>query len=288
MCPCRHDYLMTKMEDNTIRPNVLEYEDLCDLAPFFKGKRRFADFCFKFLKMNDINELHRNNCKVPGAPCAKGILKDLDITMVVENEEELDSLPKGAFITVSNHPFGALDGIMLISLLASRRKDYKVMVNLMLNYISALRGNFIAVDPTSSDKPEKKAITMRGIREAMKHVKEGHPMGFFPAGSVAMVNGKLKIEDNEWQPTIIRLIQQLKVPVVPIYFHGYNSIFSYVVGKIYWPLRSIFLPSELFRKKGATMRISVGKPISVEEQDKYQSIEELTKFLRNATLSMKK
>lgn len=275
------------MEQDAIKPNVLEYEDLCELAPFFKGKRKFANFCFKLLKMDKVNELHRNNYKTPGAQCAKGILKDLGITVVVENEEELGVLPKGAFITVSNHPFGALDGIMLISMLASRRKDFKVMVNLILNYITALRCNFIAVDPLATDNPEKKAVSMRGIREAIKHVKEGHPIGFFPAGSVAKINGKLQVVEQEWQPTIIRLIQQLKVPVIPIYFHGYNSMFSYIMGTICWPLRSLMLPSEVFRKRGATMRVTVGKPISVEEQSQYKSVEEFTKFLKDTTSGYK-
>lgn len=276
------------MKENDIKPNVLDYEDICELAPFFKGKRKLVNFLFKLLKIDKVNGLHSNNCKNTGAPFTKGLLKDLGITVVVENENVLDNLPEGAFITISNHPFGALDGIILISLLASRRKDYKVMVNLLLNYITAMRSNFIAVDPVASDDPEKKLVSMRGIREAMMHVKKGHPLGFFPAGSVSKINAKLKIDDRDWQPTIIRLIQQMKVPVIPIYFHGYNSLFSYIVGRICWPLRSLMLPSEVFRKKGATMRVTIGNPISVEEQSKYESVEELTKFLKNATFSMKK
>ena len=276
------------MEENTIKPNVLDYEDICELAPFFKGKRKLVNFLFKMLKMDKVNWLHSHNCSTPGAPFTKGVLKDLNATVVVENEKILDNLPEGAFITVSNHPFGALDGIILIGLLGSRRKDYKVMVNLILNYITALRSCFIAVDPVASSDPAKKAVSMRGIREAMLHVKNGHPLGFFPAGSVAKINATLQIDDRDWQPSIIRLIQQLKVPVVPIYFHGYNSLLSYILGRVCWPLRSLMLPSEVFRKKNATLRVTIGNPISVEEQAKYKSVEELTKFLKDTTFSMKK
>lgn len=275
------------MEENIIKPNVLDYEDICKMAPFFNGKKKLVNFVFKLLKIDKVNWLHSNNYKTPGAAFTKGALKDLGITVEVDNREVLDNLPEGAFITVSNHPFGALDGIMLISELASRRSDFKVMVNLILNYITAMRENFIAVDPLASNDPEKRATTMRGIREAMMHVKKGHPLGFFPAGSVAKINGKFKIDDQEWQPSIVRLIQQLKVPVIPIYFHGCNSMMSYILGALYWPLRSVLLPSEVFRKQGAKLRVSVGNPISVEEIAQYGDVAELTKFLRETTLSLK-
>ncbi len=276
------------MEDNIIKPKVLDYDDICKLAPFFNGKEKLVNFLFKMLKVDKVNKLHEDNYKTPGAPFTKGLLKDLGITVVIENKEILDKLPEGSFITVSNHPFGALDGIMLISILASIRSDFKVMVNLILNYITAMRENFIAVDPVATNDPAKKAVTMRGIREAMMHVKNGHPLGFFPAGSVAKINGKLKIDDRDWQPSIIRLIQQLKVPVIPIYFHGYNSMLSYVMGRVCWPLRSLMLPSEVFKKKGKTLRVTIGNPISVEEQSQYKTVEELTKFLKDTTFSLKK
>lgn len=276
------------MEESPIKPKVLDYDDICKMVPFFEGKPKLVNFLFKMLKVDKVNWLHENNYKTPGAPFTKGILKDLGITVVVENKEILDTLPEGPFITVSNHPFGALDGITLISELASRRKDYKMMVNLILNYITAMRENFIAVDPVATNDPAKKAVTMRGIREAMMHVKKGHPLGFFPAGSVAKINGKLQVDDRDWQPSIIRLIQQLKVPVIPIYFHGYNSMLSYIMGRICWPLRSLMLPSEVFRKQGATLRMTVGKPISVEEMSQYPGVEELTKFLKDTTFALKK
>ena len=276
------------MEESPIKPKVLDYDDICKMVPFFEGKPKLVNFLFKMLKVDKVNWLHENNYKTPCAPFTKGFLKDLGITVVVENKEILDTLPEGPFITVSNHPFGALDGITLISELASRRKDYKVMVNLILNYITAMRENFIAVDPVATNDPAKKAVTMRGIREAMMHVKKGHPLGFFPAGSVAKINGKLQVDDRDWQPSIIRLIQQLKVPVIPIYFHGYNSMLSYIMGRICWPLRSLMLPSEVFRKQGATLRMTVGKPISVEEMSQYPGVEELTKFLKDTTFALKK
>ena len=200
----------------------------------------------------------------------------------------LNNLPEGAFITVSNHPFGALDGISLINVVGNRRPEFKVMVNMVLNYISAMRPNFIAVDALASDDPKKKAVSMNGIKQAIMQVRRGNPIGFFPAGAVSKVNIKGELEDRDWQPTIIRLIQQMKVPVVPIYFHGSNSWWFNFLGVVCWQLRTLRLPAEVFRKKGKTLHISIGDPISVEEQLAHAgSVEELGKFLKDKTYALR-
>ena len=96
------------------------------------------------------------------------------------------------------------------------------------------------------------------------------------------------MQDREWQENIIRLIMQLKVPVVPIFFHGRNSAMAHILGLIDWRLRTMRLPTEVFKKKGKTLHISIGDPISVEEQLKHMgSVDEFNKFLRNSTYSLK-
>lgn len=276
------------MGETPTKRTVLDNNEICEIVPFFNGKKRLLNWFIKFLSLDKVNQLHENNCDTPGAPFVDGILHDLDISIRIDNEHILDNLPTGSFITVSNHPFGALDGIILLRLISSRRPEFKVMVNMILNHISAMRPNFIAVDPLASSNPEKRAVTMKGIREAMIHVKNGNPLGFFPAGAVSKINNGLRIQDRQWQPTIIRLIQQLDVPVIPIYFHGHNSTWFNILGAISWKLRTLRLPSEVFRKKGKKFHISVGDPISPEEQAKYTSVEDLGKFLKKRTYSMRK
>ncbi len=276
-----------ELDDESKKRTVLDYYDFRKMVPFFDGKPKLVHFLMNMLGMDKVNYLHHRNLDTPGADFVRGLLDDFHITRRIDNASVLENLPEGAFITVSNHPFGALDGIMLIDLLASRRSDYKVMVNMILNAIRGMRPNFIAVDPLASDNPEKRAATMRGIKEAMLHVKKGHPLGFFPAGAMSKMNIHGEVEDREWQPNIVRLIQQLKVPVIPIYFHGRNSMIFQILGMIDWRLRTLRLPREVFSHCGETYHISVGDIITVEEQAKYQSVEEFGKFLRNATYSMK-
>lgn len=272
-----------------IKRTVLDYDDICQLAPIFKGKQKLVERLCKLLAVDKVNWIHDHNCDTPGVPFTQGLLRDLNITIDIQGEEVLKSLPKeGGFITVSNHPFGALDGIMLIKIIGEYRPDFKVMVNMILNYISAMRPNFIAVDALASADPAKRAVSMKGIATALHHVKDGHPLGFFPAGAVSKVTTGLRIEDRQWQPSIIRLIQKLKVPVVPIYFHGHNSVLFNILGMIDWRLRTLKLPSEVFRRHDQTFRVSVGKPITPEEQAQCGSVEELGNFLRTRTYSMRK
>ena len=275
------------MEETPIKRTVLDYDDIRKMVPFFDGKKRLVNFLLKLLSVDKVNWIHDHNCDTPGVPFTAGLLNDLNIKLRIDNEERLDNLPEGSFITVSNHPLGALDGIALIKIVGERRPKFKVMVNMVLNYISAMRPNFIAVDALASSDPKKKAVSMQGIKAAMMQVRSGEPMGVFPAGAVSKLNRNLHIEDREWQPTIIRLIKQMKVPVVPIYFHTRNSWWFTFLGMVSWQLRTLRLPAEVFRKKNATMHISIGETISVEEIEKFDDLKLLGEYLKQKTFAMR-
>jgi putative hemolysin len=269
---------------------VIDMDDVAKLSPWLGRHQKFTKGLFKFLKVDKVNDLHEHNIDNPGGGpgFVRGMLEELDIKIKIDNEEVLDNLPEGAFITVSNHHFGALDGIILIDIVAQRRPKFRVMVNMMLNYISGMRDNFIAVDALASDDPKKKAVSMKGIKQAIMQVRSGEPVGFFPAGAVAKVNWRLRLKDREWQPNIIRLIEQLKVPVVPIFFHGSQSWWFNFLGVTAWQLRSLRHPAEVFRKRHKTFHITVGQPISVEEQRKHMgSLEEFGQYLKETTYKLR-
>ena len=239
-------------ENKPVKRTVLDYGDISEMIPFFKGKEKLCNWLLKLVAIDKVNWIHSHNFDTPGVPFTEGLLNDLNITIKIRNKQVLDNLPEGAFITVSNHPFGALDGIMLINIVGKHRPDFKVMVNMILNHITAMRPNFINVDALASNDPKE-----------------------------------LRIEDREWQPSITRIIQKVKVPVIPIYFHGHNSLFFTILGMIDWRLRTLKLPSEVFRGKNRTYRISVGDPITPEMQAQFATPEELGKYLRNQTYALR-
>ena len=202
-----------------VRPYILTPEQIMDMVKPLRGHPKLVRGLMKMLKMDGVNNLHLHNYRTPGVEFTSGLLKELDITLRVDNEDVLKNMGNKPFITVSNHPFGALDGIALINIVGKYYPDFKVMVNMILNHITAMRPNFIAVDALQSDDPKKKAVSMKGIKMAIDQVRSGKPLGFFPAGAVSKINNRLQLEDRQWQPTVVRLIKQLGVPVVPVYFH---------------------------------------------------------------------
>lgn len=273
-----------------IRPDVLNYDDIRQMVPKLDGHEKLVNRLLKFLSVDKVNAVHAKCCDTPGPEFVKRLLIDeFKIRLRIDNEQVLDHLPEGAFITVSNHPFGALDGIALIYLITRRRPKFKVMVNMILNRIGAMRPNFIAVDAWASNDPAKRAVSVNGIREALRQIKSGEPIGFFPAGAMSKTTLCHGLQDRPWQKSILQLIERAKVPVVPIFFHGSNSAWCNFLGHACWPARSLRLPAEVFRKVGTEMHISIGEPISPEEQARHsQSPEALGDFLRQRTYDLKK
>lgn len=276
------------INNNKIKPSVLDFNDIAAMSPKLAAHPRLVKWLLHAHSVDKVHDIHSRNCSHLGADFTTAMLKDLDVRLRVDNSKVLDNLPDGPFITVSNHPFGAIDGITLIHLIGTRRPKYKVMVNMVLNHISAMRPSFIAVDAMQSDDPKKKAVSMQGIREVIKNIRDGQPVGFFPAGAMSKINWKLRLQDRQWQPTVMRLIQQLKVPVIPIFFNGTNSWWFNILGVVCWQARTLRLPAEIFRKAHKEVHISIGDPISVEEQMAHNgSLEELTAFLREKTYSLR-
>jgi len=274
--------------DTHVKRTVLDVDDVISMVPKLKGHEKLVGRLLHWLSVDKVNDVHSRYFDTPGAPFVHSLLKEFDITVKVDGREILDNLPEGSFITVSNHPFGALDGITLIDLIAQHRPDYKVMVNMVLGRITAMRPNFIAVDALASDDPKKKAVSMRGIKEAINHVKAGHPIGFFPAGAVSKVNIRGRLMDRKWQESVTRLITKLNVPVIPIYFHGSNSWWFNFLGVVCWQARTLRLPAEVWRKCHSTIHVSVGKPIP-PELIKAHSVtpESLGNYLKAVTYSLR-
>jgi putative hemolysin len=270
---------------------VVDIKDFENLSSFFKGKlgHRFAEFIIRFCAIDKVNQVYDHSFDYSGAEFTKRLLNDLGVNYMVGNAERLKLLPKGAFITVSNHPYGGLDGIILIDLMAGIRADYKFMVNNMLFRIKTMRENFISVNPTGNKKNEVTRTNLNAIRETLAHIRGGHPMGFFPSGAVSdFILKDLRIRDRKWQTNILHLIHSVKVPILPIRFFDTNSVFFYFLGLINWRIRSLRLPSEVFNKREQETRLAIGNIISVQEQEKYPDGDSLGTFLRQIVYEMPK
>lgn len=236
--------------------------------------------------LNYVNRVYDSGKYETGTDIEDAMLdKGVGIKRMVHNIEVLKQFDGQPFITVSNHPYGHIDGIMLVGEVAKIRSDFKVMVNWMLGLIDTMEDHFIGVNPYSSGSLSERS-SLAGVKECIQHLKENHPLGFFPAGAVSK-NKIIKIEDREWQDGVIKLIQKAKVPVIPVYISGQNSWLFNFLDLIDWRLRTVRLCHELNNKKGKTIHMVFGEPITVEEQKKFSDTKLLGSFLKEKTYNLK-
>jgi putative hemolysin len=235
----------------------------------------------RVLRISTINKIYNNNKDKTDLNFLNGVLDDCNIKFEIP-EEDLKRIPKdGAFITVSNHPLGGMDGVLLLKLLIEKRADYKIIANFLLHRIAPLKPYIMPVNPFENRKDAKSSIA--GIKSSLLHLQEGKPLGIFPAGEVSTYrDGKLKV-DKPWEEGAVRLIKKAKVPVIPIYFHAKNSRFFYILSKISDTLRTAKLPSEVLSQNGKVVKVRIGKPISVSDQEKYKDIAAFSEFIRKKT-----
>jgi len=268
---------------------LIEPKDFEAFSPLYKGEtgHRLAEYVMRFLAIDRINQVYDHSSSFTGAEFTSRFLDDLGVNYVVGNAGRLKMLPEGPFITVSNHPFGGLDGIMSIDLIARIRPDYRFMVNRMISMVKTLQDNIISVIPAGNKKTSVHSTNIKGIRETLAHLHNGHPMGFFPSGAVSDFSLRdFRIRDRQWQSSILHLIYSMKVPVLPIRFFDKNSAFFYFLGFIHWWVRSLRLPYEVFNKRKQELRIGIGNIIPVEEREKFADAEAFGAFLRECVYEM--
>jgi len=197
-------------------------------------------------------------------------------------QEEIHYIPEsGASVVISNHPFGAVEGMALLKLLLKRRPDVRVLANSWLHAITELKDNIIPMNPYGGKNAIKDNI--RSMREAVEWLRGGGLLVIFPAGEVAHWQfSKRRISDPQWHLNVARLIKKTSPSVVPVYFFGRNSLRFNILGMIHPVLRTVMLPRELLNKKHLRMQYAVGKCISCG-QYKNMSDKELLDYLRMRT-----
>lgn len=235
----------------------------------------------KVLKISTLNKIYDRNKQLSDLEFLNAIIDEFQIKFEIP-EEDFKRLPKdGPYITISNHPLGGIDGILLLKLMLEREPNFKIIANFLLHRIEPLKPFIMPVNPFENLKGAKSSVI--GIKETLRHLSDGKPLGMFPAGEVSTYkDGKLMV-DKPWEEGAIKVIRKAQVPVVPIYFHAKNSRLFYMLSKINDTLRTAKLPSELLTQKDRVIKVRIGKPISVAEQNEHQTIEEYSDFLRKKT-----
>jgi putative hemolysin len=220
--------------------------------------RRFAHW---LLDTRGLEDLWSRAAKRPAHECVfDRVLHALDVTVDC-SAADLARVPEsGPLLLVANHPHGLLDGLVLGSLLARRRSDFRLLANSVLAGIDGMAEFFIAVDVFGGDA-HRNGIA---ARHALRWMRRGGAIAAFPAGEVSALTGVLpQIADRQWSSGPLELARTVGAKVVPAFISGHNGLAFQMAGVAHPALRTLLLGRELLNKRGSTVRVAVGQPISL-------------------------
>lgn len=235
------------------------------------------------LREEEINRGMAYLSQFHGLKYNEEVLKYLDVKVEVHHAEFIPH--EGSVIIASNHPLGGLDGMALIKAVGDIRPDVRFIVNDILKNLKNFGDIFVGVNKVGS--------TSRNALQAIDEVYSSEAaILIFPAG---LVSRKLKegIRDLEWNKSFIARAVKHQKPVVPVFIEGRNSSFFYNFAKlrkrlgIKGNLEMLLLPDEMFKQKGKTIRIHVGKPIHWSVFEKQHTDKEWAAKLREYIYSSK-
>ncbi|MES2592584.1 MAG: 1-acyl-sn-glycerol-3-phosphate acyltransferase [Bacteroidota bacterium] len=164
----------------------------------------------------------------------------------------------GGIIIAANHPLGGLDGMALIKAVGDVRQDVRFVVNDVLDNLKNYGDVFVGVNKISS-------TSARSLRVMENILISNDAVIFFPAGLVSRKQ-KMGIRDLTWKKSFVTQAIDHKRQIVPVYIEGKNSKFFYRFANfrkrigIKANIEMLFLPDEMFKQKGHTIKIHFGKP----------------------------
>ncbi len=210
------------------------------------------------------------------------LVKQLELKIVIKG---LENIPKtGGVIITSNHPLGGVDGVAFMYAVGQVRTDIQFLVNDILLRVKNLEMFFVPVNKLGNNPREASIM----IQETYK---KDVAVLVFPSG---LVSRKLPtgIQDLKWQKSFIVRAKKYHKDIVPVHIDGQNSrrfynfsVLRHKLG-IKANLEMALLASELFRQKGNTITIRIGKPVSYESFDKSKTPEQWAAKMREITYDL--
>jgi putative hemolysin len=218
------------------------------------------------LAIDEMNVMHRSCAAETGWDSAAAALRFLGIRLIVRDDAFAALTPTEPMAIICNHPFGLLDGLILIKLVGEHIRNFKVVVNYLLSGIEALNEHFVFVN--SFDDGGDKRSNVANLRTILRLPQNRSSVVIFPAGDVSSFQlCRLRVEDRKWDLASTKLIRKLGVPIVPVYISGRNSVSYQLMNGIHRKLGLLRLPRELLHKRGRAVRVATGPSFSLTARE---------------------
>jgi putative hemolysin len=237
-------------------------------------------------RLTGLSTLNRKYHALRPTDCDRDFLQltlDHFHIQIEASARELNNIPRtGPVVVVANHPFGAIEGVIMAQMLRALRDDVRIMANSVLKQFTEIAHLFVDVNPFGGANAAYQNV--RPLREAMRWVQQGRLLMVFPAGEVSSLRlDRRAISDPEWNPTVASIVRRTNASVVPVFIHGRNSALFQVAGLIHPRLRTALLPHELLNKAGQRIRLTIGSNIPGAQLSRFETDEEMTAFMRMRT-----
>lgn len=250
------------------------------------AKARFVPrFVLSWLKriihQDEVNEFILSEGDKQGMPWLDDCMEYLGTTLNVKGLENLPDDSDGRLFTfVSNHPLGGPDGVALGHLLGHRYGGrIKYLVNDLLMNLHGLAPFFVPINKTGKQSRDFPRLVEAAFGSP-NHII------MFPAGLCSRRIGG-QIHDLPWQKAFITKSVETQRDIVPIRFDGRNSDFFYriaSVGKrlgLKFNIAMLFLVDELYKNRGKTFDVTIGKPIPYSVFDKSRKPQEWAAYVED-------
>lgn len=250
------------------------------------AKARFVPrFVLSWLKriihQDEVNEFILGEGDKQGMPWLDDCMEYLGTTLNVKGLENLPDDSDGRLFTfVSNHPLGGPDGVALGHLLGHRYGGrIKYLVNDLLMNLHGLAPFFVPINKTGKQSRDFPRLVEAAFGSP-NHII------MFPAGLCSRrINGQ--IHDLPWQKTFITKSVETQRDIVPIRFNGRNSDFFYRIANVgkrlglKFNIAMLYLVDELYKNRGKTFDVTIGKPIPYSTFDKSRKPQEWAAYVED-------
>ena len=274
---------------NTITPKTVDIEKV--LRDKMGSKSRWVPSpVVKWLKNliheDWLNQFLWDNRDVKGTPWLEACVKYVDMHVEVKGLENLPPKDDGRLYTfVSNHPLGGIDGVTLGSILGRQYDDgFRYLVNDLLMNLPGLAPLCIPINKTGSQSRNFPAMVEAGFKS------DNHIL-MFPAGLCSRKKGG-EIHDLPWKKTFITKSVQTQRDVVPIHFGGQNSEKFYRIAnigdrlKLKFTIATLWLVDEMYKNRGKTFPVTIGKPIPWQTFDKSKTPAEWAQYVQDVVYKL--
>jgi putative hemolysin len=244
------------MNDIQITEHTLDVEKI--VRSKFKNMPRFIiSYLKKILHEDDLNTALCKLKPYQGIDFATATVKWLDCKVEIKHPENIPA--EGRCLLAANHPLGGLDGVAIISEVGKIRRDIIFPVNDFLLALPNLRSVFVPINKVGNN-----AQNHSRLQDAFN---SDNMLLYFPAGLVSRKLSHKVIADLPWKKTFITKARETKRDIIPVFTDGQNSRFFYNFALwrkrlgIKINIEMAYLVDEMYKQRGKTITLIVGKPI---------------------------